>query len=91
MLGYDEKGRPNFIHLHAGKGNLYVHLEPLAFSNYFILHKNNIDYYENALSVISPDVTKVVWDEYYLNKRSSENDPEKKKSWLSGVVPLPGT
>ena len=58
ILGYDEKGRPNFIHLRAGKGNFYLHLEPLAFSNYFLLHKNNIGYYENALSVIPPGVTK---------------------------------
>ena len=86
VLGYDEKGRTNFIRLHAGKGNFYVHTEPMAFSNYFILHKNNIDYYEKALSVIKPDVTKVVWDEYYLNKRSIDNNPEKKKSWFSVLM-----
>jgi hypothetical protein len=89
VLGYDEMRRPNFIRLHAGKGNFYVHTEPLAFSNYFILHKNNIDYYEKALSVIKPDVTKVMWDEYYLNKRSSDNDPEKKKSWLAVLLRYP--
>ncbi len=89
VLGYDEMGRPDFIRLHAGKGNFYVHTEPLAFSNYFILHKNNIGYYEKALSVIKPDVTKVMWDEYYLNKRSSGNDPEKKKSWLAVLLRYP--
>jgi hypothetical protein len=86
VLGYDEKGRPDFIRLHAGKGNIYLHTEPLAFSNYFILHKNNIEYYEKALSVIKRDVTKVVWDEYYLNKRSVDKDPEKKKSWFSVLM-----
>lgn len=89
VLGYDERGRPDFIRLHAGKGNFYVHTEPLAFSNYFILHKNNIDYYEKALSVIRPDITKVLWDEYYLNKRSSDNNPEKKKSWLAVLFRYP--
>ena len=89
VLGNDERGRPDFIRLHAGRGNFYVHTEPLAFSNYFILHKNNIDYYEKALSLIRPDVTKVLWDEYYLNKRSSDNDPEKKKSWLAVLLRYP--
>jgi len=43
VLGYDEDEKPDFIRLRAGKGNFYVHTEPLAFSNYFLLHKNNID------------------------------------------------
>jgi hypothetical protein len=85
IIGSNENGAPYFIHLRAGKGNFYVHLAPLAFSNYFILHKNNIEYYEKALSVIKPGVKKVVWDEYYLYKRSSEERPEKKKGWF-GVL-----
>ena len=88
VLGNDERGWPDFIRLHAGKGNFYVHTEPLAFSNYFILHKNNIEYYEKVLSVIQPDVTKVVWDEYYLDKRAGEN-PEKKKGWLAVLFRYP--
>jgi hypothetical protein len=88
VLGYDEKGRPDFIHLRAGSGNFYLHMEPLAFSNYFLLHKNNISYYEKALSVINPDVTKIVWDEYYLNKVQKEN-PQKKKGWLSVLFRYP--
>jgi hypothetical protein len=88
-LGNNESEKPDFIHLRAGKGNFYVHTEPFAFTNYFILHKNNIDYYEKTLSVIKPDVTKVVWDEYYLNKRSSDKKPEKKKSWLSVLFRYP--
>ena len=69
-LGTDDLMRTNFVHFKAGKGNIYLHLAPLAFSNYFLLHKDNIRYYENAFSVISPGVRKVVWDEYYINKRS---------------------
>ena len=88
VLGYDEKGRPDFIHLKTGSGNFYLHMEPLAFSNYFLLHKNNISYYEKALSVISPGTTKIVWDEYYLNKVQRDN-PKKKKGWLSVLSRYP--
>lgn len=86
VLGYDKYGRINFIHLRAGEGNLYVHMEPLAFSNYFILHGNNTGYYEKALSLISPEVTKVVWDEYYLHKKDYNEPPRKKKSWFSVLM-----
>lgn len=85
IIGTDEDGAPYFIRLKAGKGNFYMHLAPLAFSNYFILHKDNIRYYEKAMSVINADVNKIIWDEYYLNKREDRfnEDNEKKKGWLS--------
>lgn len=82
VLGYNNFRRPDFIHLKAGKGNFYVHLAPMAFTNYFLLHKNNLRYYEKAISLISPGTRKIVWDEYYLNKKSDDNSPDK-KSWLS--------
>lgn len=83
IMGYDEQGRPNFIHLRAGDGHFYVHLEPLAFSNYFLLHRNNIGYYEKALSVIDEDVSKVVWDEYYLYKQRENQRKPRNEGWLS--------
>ncbi|MES1214838.1 MAG: hypothetical protein ABUT20_04905 [Bacteroidota bacterium] len=88
ILGIGKEGHPNFIHLRTGKGNFYVQLEPLAFTNYFLLHKNNIGYYENALSVISKDVRKVVWDEYYLYKRYS-NENNRNKGILSVLFRYP--
>src|SRR5258706_5242057 len=57
----------------------------MAFSNYFLLNKNNIRYYENALSMIPADVKKIVWDEYYLNKINTKD----KKSWLSVLFRFP--
>jgi hypothetical protein len=89
VLGHDEDGNPNFIQLKAGHGNLYVQLEPLAFSNYFLLHRENISYYENAMSLLNEDAKKVVWDEYYLYKRRPYDRPEKKKSWLGVLFRYP--
>ncbi len=86
VLGFDENNHPNFIRLQTGKGNFYIHLEPLAFSNYFLLHERNIGYYEKALSVISPDVTSIVWDEYYLNKQYSSDQSPEKKGWMSVLM-----
>ncbi len=72
-LGYDNLGNINFIKLNAGKGNVFVQQAPLAFSNYFLLYKNNMSYYENAFAFLSKNKKQVVWDEYYLNKRFENN------------------
>lgn len=80
ILGYDNMMRPNFIHLKAGAGNLFVHLAPMSLTNYFLLHKNNFAYYENLFSLMPSRITQVVWDEYYLAKR---DNPQKKSNWLS--------
>jgi hypothetical protein len=91
-LGKDEKGNTNFIKLKTGQGNIYLHLAPMAFSNYFLLHKSNMRYYENVLSVIKPGVTKVLWDEYYLNKKrlsSDRKNDDNKKGWFASLMAYP--
>lgn len=85
VLGYDKKGRPDFIHLKTGKGNFYVHLAPMVFTNYFLLHKNNIACYEFMISLISPATKRVVWDEYFLYKPTNQNQ-SRKKNWLAAIL-----
>lgn len=89
VLGTDDEGDPNFIRLRTGKGNIYLHLAPLAFSNYFLLHKKNIAYYENVLSVIPADTKKVVWDEYYLTKFYGAEKTPKPRGWLAVLFQYP--
>lgn len=83
ILGYNEDGKPDFIKLSAGAGHMYLHLAPAAFTNYFLLHGNNMAYYEKALSVISPNVKKIVWDGYYLEKGENRESDRKRSSWLT--------
>jgi len=86
-LGKKDSGKVNFIRLRVDSGNIYLHLAPLAFSNYFLLHKQNINYYNKALSVIPGDTKKVVWDEYYLHKRYSDGSGGgRNKSMLSALM-----
>jgi hypothetical protein len=88
VLGQGSTGATNFIHLRAGKGHFYLHLAPMALSNYFLLHKGNMEYFEKVMSVIDPAVEKIIWDEYYLNKRY-DRQKEKKKSWISVLFKYP--
>src|SRR5690606_643587 len=89
VLAVDEEGDPNFVRFQTGKGNIFLHLAPLAFSNYFMLHQHNIKYYEHALSVLPSDPEIVIWDEYYLNKKWS-NESQDDKSWLAVLLQYPG-
>jgi hypothetical protein len=70
----------------AGKGNLFVHLAPMAFTNYFLLHKQNIEYLEKIFTLLSPATKKVLWDEYYINKKNDRRRDPNKKSWLSTLL-----
>jgi hypothetical protein len=75
-LGKDLNGSANFLQLQAGSGKLFLHLAPMAFTNYFILHKNNIQYFQKALSVIPEDVDQVLWNEYYLTQHKQQKEEE---------------
>jgi hypothetical protein len=86
LMGTDRKSRPNFIHMKAGKGNLFVHLAPMAFTNYFLLYKQNIEFLEKVFTLFSPATSKVLWDEYYINKKNDRRRDPNKKSWLSTLL-----
>jgi len=93
VIGSDDMKRNNFIHMKAGAGNLYVHLTPVAFTNYFLLYRNNIRFYENILSLLDPQVTRIGWDEYYLYKkfhRNRENSEKNGLGLLSVLFRYPG-
>lgn len=89
VIGNDEFGSPDFIHLQVGKGHFYIHLAPIAFSNYFLLHKNNISYFEKAFSLIDPSVKRIVWDEYYLNENAGTNRKNDENGWLKELLKYP--
>lgn len=55
VLGYQEidtSKHVNFIKVPFGRGNFYLHTQPAAFSNYYLLNKSNADYCANILSYI---------------------------------------
>ncbi len=66
VLGQNADGTPNFIRISMqGGGAAFIHLAPLAFSNFFLLHRNNSRYYDYALSHIPGTVSDVLWDDYF--------------------------
>ena len=50
----------NFIKVKHGKGNLYLHTEPLVLTNDYLLQKENVSYITDLLSYL-PDNVPTVW------------------------------
>jgi hypothetical protein len=67
VLGVNEKNEPNYALFFLGKGRVYLHLAPRVFSNYFLLTRNNYQYFENIISFLRLEPKRVYWDEYYKN------------------------
>ena len=65
VLGVDARHRPTFIRIHYGLGYIYIHNNPYALSNYYMLKPKGSEYVAKCLSYL-PDGP-VIWDEYYKN------------------------
>ncbi|AQX12183.1 hypothetical protein BAX94_16105 [Elizabethkingia meningoseptica] len=50
----------NFIKIKIGKGNIYVHTEPLVLTNYYLLKKDNEQYVEDLFSYL-PKERETLW------------------------------
>jgi hypothetical protein len=93
VLGVNEQNKPNFIVYFHGKGKLFLHCDPRAFSNYFLLKQDNYKYMENVFSYTSSSPDHLYWDDYYrrlVTRRStSKNDDGKGFSSFSEILKHP--
>ncbi|MEO6731067.1 MAG: DUF4350 domain-containing protein [Ferruginibacter sp.] len=87
VLGHNKAGS-NFIVVFYGRGRFYLHIEPRALSNYFLLQKNNYNYFRNVFSFTPAIPEHVYWDDYY-NKRNFPGDEAGKKSGLAVLLQYP--
>lgn len=72
VLGKNKNGKANFIKIsYKSGGSLYLHLEPFAFTNFFLLHKQNKIYYDYALSFLPVHTKLITWSEYFRHPDSN--------------------
>jgi hypothetical protein len=76
ITGYDNNGNANFLVFFWGKGRLYLHCEPRAFSNYFLLTNDNYFYMTQIMQMMEEKPTAVYWDEHYNKINFRENNAE---------------
>ena len=83
ILGYvkAKEEQVNFIEVPFGKGNIYLHLEPKAFTNYNLLKNERYKYVEGILSYLPEDD---VYFDSYTKFQGSYGTAEKKSnlSWF---------
>ncbi len=76
VLGNNSNGKPDFVVHFYGKGKLYLHCNPRAFSNYFLLTRNNYNYFKHALAFTPSEPQHVYWDDHYHKQRRKRSDKE---------------
>ncbi|UEG49324.1 hypothetical protein LK994_11840 [Ferruginibacter lapsinanis] len=89
VLGVNQNGKPNFILLFHGKGRFYLHLEPKAFSNYFLLQKSNYKYLQQALAFTNENPEQVFWDDFYCKKNYATSDGESEEGTFAMLTKYP--
>jgi hypothetical protein len=78
ILGKNKDGAANFVSLrYDGGGAIFLHLAPAAFTNFFLLHKDNKSYYDLAMSQFPDSVRSVKWDDYFRTHENGKGDEEK--------------
>jgi hypothetical protein len=77
VLGRNANGRPNFVKFTYNNGGaLYLHCEPTALTNFFLLHKDNKKYYDEVMSQLPQNITSLYWDEYFRTHRMNNGDSD---------------
>lgn len=76
VIGYYKRRQlklPNFIAVKRNKGRFILHLEPLMFTNYYMLQEANFNYGLTALKLLSNK--EVYWFNAWENKGKVEKSP----------------
>jgi hypothetical protein len=92
VLGVNEENNPNYIVYFHGRGKLFLHCDPKAFSNYFLLKEDNYKYMQNVFGYANSYPGHLYWDEYYRklgSRRNSSSDNQKDFSSLSEIMKHP--
>jgi hypothetical protein len=75
-IGYSHPDKVNFLRIKFGKGNLYIHCNPLVFTNYFLTKTDKAEYASSVFSHLEGKT--LIWDEYSKTPLTPKsNDPEK--------------
>jgi len=76
-LGYHGPHRVNFIKIAHGNGNLYLHSNPIVFTNYFLTDAARLDYVSGVFSHLKG--RHIIWDEYskvpFLGNKNAYDSP----------------
>jgi len=71
-MGSDRSGKANFLMMQFGKGNIFLHCQPLAFTNFHLLYG---DYRYACMALSNLPVVNTIWDQYYKSDKVIDMSP----------------
>ncbi|MFZ1528088.1 MAG: hypothetical protein WAT19_05010 [Ferruginibacter sp.] len=86
-VGYNQNDEPNCIVVFWGKGRLFLHCEPRALSNYFLLTGSNHLYFKQLLQLMPRQPENIYWDDHY--RRSTFAGPKRTSFSLAAIFENP--
>jgi hypothetical protein len=72
-LGYQAPDLVNFCKLPYGSGNLYIHTNPIVFTNYFLAQRDKPAYIAGLFSHLRGKT--IIFDEFSKSKFSNDSEP----------------
>ncbi|MGX5817955.1 DUF4350 domain-containing protein [Chitinophaga lutea] len=82
ILGMNQHGEPNYIRCNIGNGRLHVLLNPMTWTNNFVLTGNNVRCLEQQLAYFNQYRENIYWDDFYHNQRGPRTDADEDfSSW----------
>ena len=87
VLGYNNSGN-NYVEIYYGRGKFYLHCEPRALSNYFLLQNKNYKYLQNVFALIDQRPDHLYWDDFY-NKRTHAPTGKEGKGGVAMLLQYP--
>lgn len=88
IISSSGEDKPDFLVLRVGSGRLFLHSNPVVFSNYYLKQKKGRDYTENILKFL-PD-KRIIWDLSAVLYREDANIRQSDRNMLSFVRSQPG-
>ncbi len=88
ITGYNDEGKPNFMVFFWGKGRLFLHCAPRAFSNYFLLTGSNHLYLKQIMQMMNDRPGNIFYDNFY-NKKNFRQDDDRSFSALDEILKHP--
>lgn len=80
IVAVDSNNYPTLVRIDVGRGEFILSSNPLAFTNYTIMHPYNYGYIERALSVIPEGKSTIYWSDYYSIGGQESRSPF--RAWL---------
>ncbi len=87
--GGNADGKTNFFAFFWGKGRIFFHCEPRAFSNYFLLTGNNSLYMQELMQMLPAHPQNIYWDNIHNTRNFRSDGDEGSVSTLDMLMKYP--